>query len=232
MSFDVAYDSICGAFYIGLLYLEESFMMSEQGTGDSYFSSTIKILSDSLEKLDMNQFEILIEKSEKTLNRGHKIVVTGLGKNVPICEKFVGTMLSLGLNANFLHTNTAVHGDLGMIKNGDLVIVLTKSGDTVESVYLTELLKERDVDIMLLTFCKNSRCEKLIGRKNCIIIDLEHEGDMWNIVPNNSTTLNLILLQGLAMSLAKCMNLQLEKDFKPNHPGGAIGKVLSNANKT
>lgn len=226
------YDSICGAFYKGLLYLEESFMMSEQGTGDSYFGNTIRILSSSLKKLDMNQFEKLIEKTEKTLNRGHKIVVTGLGKNVPICEKFVGTMLSLGLAANFLHTNTAVHGDLGMIKNGDFVIILTKSGDTVESVYLTELLRERDVDIMLLTFCKSSRCEKLIGRKNCIIIDMEHEGDMWNIVPNNSTTLNLIVLQGLAMSLAKRMNLQLEKDFKPNHPGGAIGKVLSNANKT
>ena len=135
-------------------------------------------------------------------------------------------MLSLGLDANFMHTNTAVHGDLGMVKPGDLVIVLTKSGNTSESIYLIEMLKLRDVEIILISFGEESKCEKLVGKENCIFIPLEHEGDLWNIVPNNSTTLNLIVLQGLALSLAERLNLQLETDFKPNHPGGAIGEVL------
>ena len=220
------YDSICGAFYIGLIYFEDALKMSKQGTGDKYFGNTMRILCDSIENMDMNSFEMLIKKSEKTLNEGHKIIASGLGKNVPVCEKFVGTMLSLGLDANFMHTNTAVHGDLGMVKSGDLVIVLTKSGNTSESVYLIEMLKKRDVEIILITFNENSKCEKLIGRGNCIVIPLEHEGDMWNIVPNNSTTLNLIVLQGLALSLADRLNLQLMKDFKPNHPAGSIGEVL------
>ena len=66
--------------------------------------------------------------------------------------------------------------------------------------------------------------DKKIGKS--LIVDLEHEGDMWNIVPNNSTTLNLIILQAVAMSLAQKMELSLD-DFKQNHPGGAIGVQLS-----
>ena len=58
---------------------------------------------------------------------------------------------------------------------------------------------------------------------------MEHEGDLWNIIPNNSTTINLIILQTVAMELSRRLNLSLEKDFKPNHPSGAIGMQLSNS---
>ena len=171
--------------------------------------------------------ESLINDCEKTLRNDRKIIVSGLGKNVPICEKFVGTMLSMGLNAGFLHTNSAVHGDMGMIHSGDLVIILTKSGATEESVYLTSLLMKREnVDLWLLTFNNQSTLTDMISNK--LVIDLEHEGDLWNIMPNNSTTLNLIVLQTVAITLAKRMDLSVEKDFKPNHPGGAIGIKLQN----
>ena len=220
------YDSICGAFYNGLLYLEEALLMSDEGTGDRYFDRTIRILTDSLDHLDMERFEAMIEDAEKTLKSGHKIIASGLGKNVPVCEKFVGTMLSLGLDANFLHTNSAVHGDMGMVRPGDMVIILSKSGNTAESVYLTKLLKQRSCLLWALTFKKQSQMTELIGQEKSLIIPLEHEGDLWNIVPNNSTTLNLIVLQGLAMSLSERMELELERDFKPNHPGGAIGETL------
>lgn len=134
-------------------------------------------------------------------------------------------MLSLGFDAGFLHTNSAVHGDMGMVKPGDLVIILTKSGSTAESVYLADLLQKRcGVNLWLLSFKKGSVLDEKIGKS--LIVDLEHEGDMWNIVPNNSTTLNLIILQAVAMSLAKKMELSLD-DFKQNHPGGAIGVQLS-----
>lgn len=221
------YDSICGAFYQGLYCFEEALLMSDDGVSDEYFSDTVHILADALQNLDKNQFEKLIEESESTLRRGNKIITSGLGKNVPVCDKFTGTMLSLGLNANFLHTNSAVHGDLGMVKSGDLVIILTKSGNTSESVYLAKLLKQRKgVAIWLLTFNENSNTEKIAGKNRTLVINMEHEGDMWNMVPNNSTTLNLIILQGLSMTLAKRMHLDLNRDFKPNHPGGAIGEML------
>lgn len=188
------------------------------------FDETLKIIAESLHGMDYEQFNKLIIDSTNTLKSGHKVVVSGLGKNVPICEKFVGTMLSFGLNSTFIHTNTALHGDLGAIRPGDLVIVLSKSGETVESIYLLEELKKREITLWSITFNKDSTlCN---GTPNSLYIPLQHEGDKWNIVPNNSTTLYLIVLQMLAMKCSDNLGVTLE-DFKMNHPGGHIGVQLN-----
>lgn len=189
----------------------------------SYFERQLKEYDHAIHSMDDKLFESWVDQAVETLKSGHKIIVSGLGKNVPICDKFVGSMISMGLDAYFLHTNSAVHGDMGVVKEGDMVIILTKSGETVESIYLAKLLKERNVNMWLLTFVKESTLTKQIH--NSIVLDLLHEGDMWNIMPNNSTTVNLIVLQGLAMMIANRMNLSLEQ-FKKNHPGGAIGEKL------
>lgn len=215
------YDSICGAFYNGLYYLEEALEM-ESAYG--YFEKTMVQLDDALKGISMADLDRLISDCEYTLKSGHKVIASGLGKNVPICEKFEGTMLSAGMDAQFLHTNSAVHGDMGMVKPGDLVIILTKSGSTSESVYLVELLKKRSgVKLWLLSCHEHSVLAD--GLENKLIVPLAHEGDPWNIMPNNSTTLFLIILQQLAMQLIKRMGITLET-FKPNHPGGAIGAKL------
>ena len=189
-----------------------------------YFERLLGILDHSLKSIDEKMFIKLIDECKNTLNNGGKIVVSGLGKNVPVCEKFVGTMTSLGLSASFMNTNSAVHGDLGMVRKKDLIILLTKSGETKESVYLYSILKKRGCDIWMISFSKDSTLANEISGK--IIMELEHEGDMWDIVPNNSTTLNLIVLQALAMRLAENMGVSLEA-FKENHPGGHIGELLN-----
>lgn len=189
----------------------------------SYFKRQLREFEHALYSLDEKVFTRWVDEAVETLQNGHKIIVSGLGKNVPICEKFVGSMISMGLDAYFLHTNSAVHGDMGVVKDGDMVILLTKSGETAESIYLARLLKERDVNMWLLTFVKDSTLTREVS--NSIVLDLIHEGDMWNIMPNNSTTVNLIVLQGLAMMTANRMGLKLE-DFKRNHPGGHIGELL------
>ena len=153
----------------------------------SYFEKQLAEIDYSLHSMDSKEFRRLVEEAVATLEDGHKIVVSGLGKNVPICEKFVGSMVSLGLDACFLHTNSAVHGDMGIVKSGDMVILLTKSGETEESVYFAGLLKQRDVNMWLLTFEKESTLTKQID--NVIVLDLHHEGDLWNIMPNNSSGL-------------------------------------------
>ncbi len=191
----------------------------------TYFDKQLKEFEHAIHSMDMELFERWVTEGVETLRTGHKIIVSGLGKNVPVCEKFVGSMQSLGLEAYFLNTNSAVHGDMGVVKDGDMVIILTKSGETSESVYLTGLLKERKVNMWLLTFEKESTLIKEIP--NSVVIDLIHEGDLWNIMPNNSTTINLIVLQGLVMKIAAVMGLQIE-DFKRNHPGGHIGTLLEN----
>ena len=191
----------------------------------NYFGSIMETLTQAVDSIDERVFNKLINDCVKALDDGHKIVVSGLGKNVPVCDKFVGTMLSLGQDAYFMNTNSAVHGDIGLVKDGDVVIVLTKSGETVESVYLTSLLKKRAATLWLLSFRKDSTLTREI--ENCLILDLKEEGDPWDIVPNNSTTVNLIVLQGLAMHIAERRHVTLQ-DFKKNHPGGYIGEQLKN----
>ena len=189
-----------------------------------YFDSILATIKKSIGTLDYEKFDSLARDCMDALANGHKIIVSGLGKNVPVCDKFVGTMNSFGLPALFMNTNTAVHGDIGMVSGGDVVIILTKSGETVESVYLEILLEKRNCVIWLLSFIKNSTLARKLGDA-CLILDLENEGDDWNIVPNNSTTVNLIVLQGLAIELAKRRGVTLS-DFKKNHPGGHIGEQL------
>ncbi len=191
-----------------------------------YFDDTLKYITDSIKNINNDDFEKLLYKCNDIIDSGHKIVVSGLGKNVPICDKFTGTMASLGMPAYFLHTNSAVHGDLGLVNSGDLVIILTKSGETAESIYLTKKLQEiGDIDLWLLTFEKESTLTKMI--KDKMVIQLEHEGDDWNLVPSNSTTMNLIVLQELAIELARLRKVPIET-FRRNHPGGHIGDVLAN----
>lgn len=188
-----------------------------------YFEKQLSELEHSIHSLNEEVFGRLVDEAVAALTTGHKLIVSGLGKNVPICEKFVGSMVSMGLEACFLHTNSAVHGDMGVVKSGDMVILLTKSGETVESIYLARLLKERGANLWLLTFAGESTLAKEIPSH--IVLELRHEGDLWNIMPNNSTTMNLIVLQGLAMMVAEQMGLEIEQ-FKQNHPGGHIGAVL------
>ncbi len=190
----------------------------------AYFENELREIDASIHSLDEDVFRRWVDEAVKVIDSGHKIIVSGLGKNVPICEKFVGSMVSLGMDAAFLHTNSAVHGDMGIVKDGDMVIILTKSGETKESIYLAEQLKERKTAMWLLTFAQKSTLTREIP--NSVILKLNDEGDMWNIMPNNSTTINLIILQGLCMQIARKRKLMIS-DFKRNHPGGHIGEILS-----
>ena len=104
-----------------------------------------------------------------------------------------------------------------MVGKNDIVLLLSKSGNTVESVMLASYLLERGTETWLLSFSKESKLIPIL--KEHIILDLKNEGDEWDIVPNNSTTVYLILLQGLAMQIAKKRGVTLD-DFKVNHPGG------------
>lgn len=189
----------------------------------SYFENTLAIIEKSVRALDERQFEKLAEDCYASISNDKKIIVAGLGKTVPICEKFVGTMNSFGMNVAFLHANTAIHGDLGVIKDGDTVILLSKSGSTEETLLLLEHIRKRKSKVWCISFNDGGKLAKLC--ENCLLLQMEHEGDKWDIVPNNSSTLYLIILQGLAMRLAEKADITLDK-FKANHPGGRIGELL------
>lgn len=187
---------------------------------NDYFRGIMDTVNKAIEDLDEERFYTLVDDTVRVLRKGGKVVITGLGKNAPICEKFVGTMLSFGLESTFLHTNTAVHGDLGTVRDDDIVIILSKSGETAESIYLLEHLKKRKSLIWSMTF--NDKSRLALGAPNTLALKMDNEGDEWDKVPNNSTTIYLIVLQALAMNVSKRMGVTYE-DFIRNHPGGAIG---------
>lgn len=192
-----------------------------------YYKEVVTVIEDSLESIPTDIYEQIVSECVETLKNGGKIIASGLGKNVPICEKFVGTLNSLGIDARFLHTNTAVHGDLGMVTNKDIVFLLTKGGNTIETVVLGEHLNNRGTNTWLLSFYGDGKAGKVVDKK--LIMHLINEGDEWDIVPNNSTTVYLIVLQGIAIEIGKRLGIKLE-DFKINHPGGGIGEKLSGKN--
>lgn len=189
----------------------------------NHLETQLKALQGIVENLDTGRLETLLNEMVETVARGNKIITTALGKNVPICEKFTGTLISLGINCAFLHSNSAVHGDLGIVKEGDLVLILSKSGNTEESIYLYKHLVKKKANVWLMTYNEQGMLSKMCEKK--IVLYLEHEGDKWNLVPNNSSIGYLFVLQALAMELSDRLNVSIE-EFKQNHPGGHIGKLL------
>ena len=189
----------------------------------TYFADIVLQISTAFDGLDETRFSMLLDDCERVICGGGKIVASGLGKNVPICEKFVGMMNSLGLKSAFIHTNTAMHGDIGLVRDGDLVLILSKSGNTAESCLFAEYIKSWDCEKWLLSFCDGGKLARIVDKQ--LLLPLTHEGDQWDIVPNNSSSCYLILLQGLALYLAERLGVTLAS-FKRNHPGGAIGAKL------
>lgn len=189
----------------------------------TYYEAVLNVIRDSLESIPSDTYEQMINESVEVLKNDGKIIASGLGKNVPICEKFVGTLNSLGIDARFLHTNTAVHGDLGMVGKKDIVFLLSKGGNTYETVALANHLKTRGTNTWLMTFTEECKSAEIVDKR--LIMHLINEGDEWDIVPNNSTTVYLIILQGIAIEIGKRMGVTLN-DFKINHPGGGIGAKL------
>jgi arabinose-5-phosphate isomerase len=190
----------------------------------AYYEDVVKTIEDSLKSIDENLYEQLINECVATIKNGGKIIASGLGKNVPICEKFVGTLNSLSIDARFLHTNTAIHGDLGIVGKKDIVFLLSKGGNTIETVELGKHLSDRGTNTWLLSFYGDGKASNVV--KKHFIMHLINEGDEWDIVPNNSTTIYLIVLQGIALEIGKRLGVTLD-DFKLNHPGGGIGERLA-----
>ncbi len=188
------------------------------------FNKNLSVIANSVASLDKSCYSSLLDDCLDALRAGNKIIVSGLGKNTPVCEKFVSSMNAVSLNAAFLHTSEAFHGDLGIVKNGDVVIILSKSGKTPESLVLADKLKAREIISWAFTFETEPELSNRVQKT--IKLSLEQEGGPWNIMPMNSTVVTLFILQGLIIDMVNSFELTLD-DFKVNHPGGGIGKKLS-----
>jgi arabinose-5-phosphate isomerase len=157
------------------------------------------------------------------LNSNGRVIVTGIGKSANIATKIVATFNSTGTPAIFMHAADAIHGDLGTIQNDDVVICISKSGNTPEIKVLVPLIQNYGNKIIAIT----GNIESFLGTNADFTLNtfVEKEACPNNLAPTTSTTAQLVMGDALAVCLLKLKGFS-SKDFAKYHPGGALGKRL------
>ena len=160
---------------------------------------------------------------ELILNSKGNVIVSGIGKSANIAQKIVATLNSTGTTAVFLHAADAIHGDLGIIRDEDIVIIISKSGETPEIKVLTPLIKIRKNKLVAIV----GNTASFLAAEADYVLDttVPHEACPNNLAPTASTTAQLVMGDALAMALLKCRGFSAQ-DFAKFHPGGSLGKRL------
>lgn len=185
--------------------------------------NTIIIESQAISKLaDLltNDFVESVQLIHKSKGR---LVVTGIGKSAIIAQKIVATLNSTGTPSLFLHASEAVHGDLGMVQPDDVVICISKSGNSPEIKILVPILNRFGNTLIAMT----GNLTSFLAKHSQFVLDttVEKEACPNNLAPTNSTTAQLVMGDCIAVCLMELRNFKSE-DFAKYHPGGALGKKL------
>ncbi len=153
-----------------------------------------------------------------------KVIITGVGKSGIIAQKIAQTLVSTGTVAVFVHPSDAIHGGLGVITRGDVVIALSNSGETDEILMLLPALKNRGIHLISIVGSTDST----LARQSDVVLDssVDKEACPLNLAPTTSTTVALAIGDALAMTLMEAKGLTAE-DFAANHPAGSLGKRLT-----
>ena len=155
-------------------------------------------------------------------NKGN-LVFSGIGKSALIAQKIVATMNSTGTTAVFMHAADAIHGDLGIVRENDIVVILSKSGETPEIKMLVPLIKLRGNKIVAMV---GNRQSYLAAQADFVLdVTVDEEAVPGSLAPTSSTTAQLVMGDALALVLMRCRGFSTE-DFAKFHPGGALGKQL------
>ena len=171
--------------------------------------------------------DLLTDDFEKVVeliyNSKGNVIVSGIGKSANIAQKIVATLNSTGTTAVFMHAADAIHGDLGIIRDNDVVIIVSKSGETPEIKVLIPLIKIRKNKLVAIVGNKIS----YLANQADFVLDttVPREACPNNLAPTSSTTAQLVMGDALAVALLKLRGFTAE-DFAKFHPGGALGKRL------
>lgn len=160
---------------------------------------------------------------ERIIQSDGRVILTGIGKSANIARKIVSTLNSTGTPAIFMHAADAVHGDLGIIREDDIIVCMSKSGETPEIKVLVPLLKSRKNFLIAMV----GNCSSYLAKHADLVLDttVEKEACPNNLVPTASTTAQLVMGDALAMALLSCRGFTPE-DFARFHPGGSLGKRM------
>lgn len=162
----------------------------------------------------------IIEIIEK--NRG-RLIISGLGKSGHVGKKMAATLASTGTASFFIHSTEALHGDAGMVRSGDVVILISNSGSTAEVVRFGQVLKHQNIPVVAIT--KNA--DSPLGKLAEVVIELaiDEEGDHLNLAPMSSTTATLVVGDALASAFMAIHNFTKD-EFAVFHVGGSLGNAL------
>ncbi len=179
-------------------------------------SESIKKLADFLD----GQF---VEAVQTIFESKGRLIVTGIGKSAIIAQKIVATMNSTGTPSLFLHASEAIHGDLGMIQKDDVVICISKSGNSPEIKALIPFLKSYGHTLIAIT----GNMTSFLAKNSDLVLNttIDAEACPNNLAPTNSTTAQLVMGDALSICLMELRDFKAE-DFAKYHPGGALGKKL------
>ena len=179
-------------------------------------SKSIAKLVDFLTDDFANAVEIIF-------NSSGRLILTGIGKSAIIAQKIVASMNSTGTPALFLHASEAIHGDLGMVQPGDVVICISKSGNSPEIKVIVPILKRFGNPLIAIT----GNTTSFLAKESDYVLDttVDAEACPINLAPTNSTTAQLVMGDALTVCLMELRNFKSD-DFAKYHPGGALGKKL------
>jgi arabinose-5-phosphate isomerase len=183
----------------------------------------IKIEAESISCLAERIDEHFLRAVDIIFNTRGRVIVTGLGKSGAIGRKISGTLTSTGTTSYFLHAAEGAHGDLGMVHKDDVVICISKSGETSEIYTLLPVFKKLNIPIIAITGQPNST----LGSNAEVILNVsvKEEACPHDLAPTSSTTAALVMGDALAIALLERRNFSKE-DFAFLHPGGSLGKRL------
>ena len=183
----------------------------------------IKEESDAIAKLSDSINTDFISAVETILNSKGRLIVTGIGKSANIATKIVATLNSTGTPAVFMHAADAIHGDLGIVQKDDVVMCISKSGNTPEIKVLIPLVKS--LGNPLIANVGNE--ESFLAKQADFVLNstVEKEACPNNLAPTSSTTAQLVMGDALAVCLLEMRGFS-DRDFAKYHPGGALGKQL------
>ena len=197
--------------------------MKEKKSILSYARETIEHQANSIKNL----YKLLTKDFEKAVNlinntKG-RVIVSGIGKSAIIAQKIVATFNSTGTPSIFMHAADAIHGDLGLIQNEDIIICISKSGNTPEIKALVPFIKKTNNKLIAITGETNS----YLSEKSDIVISsyVDNEACPNNLAPTTSTTAQLVIGDAIAVCLVKLRGFS-PNDFAKYHPGGTLGKRL------
>jgi len=210
-------------FFLSLSFTIKPYDLKTPGEIKQIALQTISEETSAIEGLKNSINNDFVKCVELIMQSNGRVVVTGIGKSANIAAKIVSTLNSTGTQAVFMHAADAVHGDLGMIRQEDIVICLSKSGNTPEIKVLVPLLKLMGNKLVALV----GNISSYLALQADVILDssVSREACPNNLAPTSSTTAQLVMGDALAVALLECRGFTAG-DFARYHPGGALGKRL------